>query len=185
MDLREVGQEREGGLVAQRNVDQAMMGQSAHGSDSGRLLTTAEGASRDEETGVLAPETALGPDAAGLVPPSLPLGGEVTVAGRDAEEEGIVLEQLLWLRNGVGGLGRSVHQGENIVGQGLRDPYPCLSAQKFLERVHLRPHTGRYRQSRQQPRYPSSRPRPASGCGRTWSTAGHKCESNIRHQGGR
>lgn len=131
MDLREVGQLSEGLGVAQRNVDDAVVGQGAHGVKSSGLLATSKAGSGDEETGVLAGEATGSPDAAGLVPKGLPLGREVTVTGRDAEEEGIVLEQLLGFGNGVVGLGRSVHLAENLVRQGLSDPYPCLSAQKF------------------------------------------------------
>ena len=51
----------EGRLVAQRHVDEAVVGQGAHGGDGGALLAAAEGAGGDEETSVLAPETARGP----------------------------------------------------------------------------------------------------------------------------
>ena len=53
----------------------------------------------------------------------LPLGGKVAVTGGDAEQEGIVLEE----GGGVGqdgdvrGLGRGVHLGQDLIGEGLRD----------------------------------------------------------------
>lgn len=124
VDLTQVGQLTEGGLVAKGNVDQAMVSKSAHGSESRGLLATTLSTGRDEQTSVLAPVAATGPDTTGLVPESLPLGGEVTVAGRDTEEESIVFGEVDWVtQNGDGGgLGRGVHLGQDIVGEGLSDP---------------------------------------------------------------
>lgn len=53
----------------------------------------------------------------------LPLGGEVSVSGGDAEEESIVgLEGGGILEEGdVSGLGGSVHLGEDVLGEGLGD----------------------------------------------------------------
>jgi hypothetical protein len=65
-DLRDVAEEREDGLVAQRDVDHAVVGQGAHGGDGRALLPAAHGAGRDEEAGVLAPVAASLPLAAGL-----------------------------------------------------------------------------------------------------------------------
>jgi len=72
-----------------------MVGQSRHCGKSGALLSTALGAGSDEEAGVFAPVGTGLPLAAGGVPEGLPLGGEVSVAGGDAEEEGVVLLQCL------------------------------------------------------------------------------------------
>lgn len=109
-------------LVAQRDVDETVVSESAHGRESGRFLATSLGASRDEQTGVLAPVTTSGPDATGLVPEGLPLRGEVTVASGDTEEDAIVGEELVRGHNGVGGLGGSVHLGQDIIGERLGDP---------------------------------------------------------------
>ena len=122
VDLVQVGQLTEGGLVAQRNVDQAVVGKSTHGSESSGLLATTQGTGRDEETGVLAPVATSGPDTTGLVPEGPPLSGEVTVAGGDTEEESIVSGELVRSHHGVGGLGGSVHLGQDILGEGLGDP---------------------------------------------------------------
>lgn len=53
----------------------------------------------------------------------LPLGREVAVTGGDAEQEAVILEELLGvLEHGhVGGLGGGVHLVEDILGQGLGD----------------------------------------------------------------
>lgn len=64
-------------------------------------MTTALGTSGDEETGVFAPEATGGPNAAGLVPEGLPLGGEVAVSGGDTEQDGIVVEELVGFGNRV------------------------------------------------------------------------------------
>lgn len=113
----------EGGLVAERNVDDAVVGKSAHGGESSALLSTALGASADEQAGVLAPEGAGLPLTASAVPEGPPLCGEVAVAGGDAHKEGIVLLEdggVADLGN-RGVLGGSVHLGQNIVGKGLGD----------------------------------------------------------------
>lgn len=105
-----------------------MVSESAHGGDSSGFLATTEGTGRDEQTSILAPETTSGPDAASLVPEGLPLRREVTVTGGNAEEEGIVLEQGLGLNDGVAGLARSVHLGQDILGESLLNPERSLSA---------------------------------------------------------
>lgn len=121
MNLTQVGQLAENRLVAERDVDQAVVSKGAHGSKGSRLLATAQGGGRDEETGILAPVATGGPDAAGLVPESLPLGGEVTVASGDTDEDGIVFEENLGFGNRVRGFGGSVHFGQDLVGEGLGD----------------------------------------------------------------
>lgn len=122
MDLSQVRELSKGGLVAQRDVEEAVVGESAHGSNGGRLLATTEGTSGDEQTGVLAPEATGGPDTAGAVPEGLPLSREVTVTGGDTEEDGIVVKEVFGGGNGVGGLRGSVHLSENFLGKGLGDP---------------------------------------------------------------
>lgn len=121
VDLAQVGQKREGVLVAQRNVGDAVVSQGAHGSKGSGLLTTTESAGGDEQTSVLAEVAAGSPDLARLVPEGLPLGREVAVTSGDTEQESIVLQELSRLGDGVVGLGRSVHQLQNIVGKSLGD----------------------------------------------------------------
>ena len=125
MDLVQVGELTEGGLVSQRDIEEAVMSESAHGSDTGRLLTTALGTSGDEKTGIFAPVATGAPDSASLVPESLPLGREVTITSGDTEEDGIVLKELVGFGNGVGGLGRSVHLGQNLIGESLGNSILC------------------------------------------------------------
>jgi hypothetical protein len=68
------------------------------------------------------PEATSRPLLAGGVPKSLPLGREVSVTGRDAEEEGIVLLELGRVGEGldVGVLGRGVHLGQDLLRKSLR-----------------------------------------------------------------
>lgn len=121
VNLIEVGQEAEGILVAQRNVNETVVGEGAHGGQSSGLLTTTGGTGGDEETGVLAIVATGGPDGAGLVPEGLPLSGEVTVTSGDTKEDGIVLQEVVGLNSGVGRLGRGVHLGQNLIGESLGD----------------------------------------------------------------
>jgi len=122
-NLAVVAEEVEGGLVAERNVDDAVVGKGAHGSERSALLSTALGAGRHKQASVLAPEATSLPLLAGVVPEGPPLGGEVAVAGGDTHKEGIVLLK----DGGVGDvgdrrvLGRSVHLGQNLLGEGLGD----------------------------------------------------------------
>lgn len=109
-------------LVAERNEGNAMVSQSAHGVHSGRFLTTAGAAGGEEDTSLLAPVTALSPDAARPVPEGLPLGREVTVTGRDAKQDSVIFKECLGRSNGVVALGRGVHLLQNLVGECLRDP---------------------------------------------------------------
>ena len=55
-DLAVVTEEVECGLVAKRDVDDAVVGEGAHGVKGSGFLATAHSASGDEETSVLAPE---------------------------------------------------------------------------------------------------------------------------------
>ena len=123
MDLLKVGQLSEGSLVSQRDVDEAVVDESRHGGDGGGLLATTEGAGADEHTSILAPEGALLPLLAGLVPEGLELGGEVAVTCGDAEEdavEGLKLGGVV--QDGdVGRLGRRVHLLEDLFGECLGD----------------------------------------------------------------
>lgn len=52
VDLVKVCQEREGRLVAERNVNDAVVSEGAHGSNVGRLLPTTRSASGHEDTSI-------------------------------------------------------------------------------------------------------------------------------------
>ena len=127
MDLGEVGQLGKAMLVAQRNVDEAVVSEGAHGGNSSGLLTTTESTGGDEQTSVLARVATSGPDGARGIPEGLPLSGEVTVTGGDTEQDGIVLQKVVGLSNGVVGLGRGVHLGQDLLGEGLGDPAYIIS----------------------------------------------------------
>lgn len=116
------------GLVAQWHVDEAVVGEGAHGSQAGALLATTLSTGGDEETSVLAPEASLLPLLASPVPESLELGGEVSVTGRDTEEDTVeLLEDRGVLKDGdIGSLGAGVHLLEDFLGKGLGDPVLLL-----------------------------------------------------------
>jgi len=97
--------------VSQRNVDESMMGKSRHSSNSGRLLAATQKCSRNEQAGVLAPEASLYPLLASLIPESLELGREVSIASRNTKRDTIkALEVARVVQNGnVRGLGGSMH----------------------------------------------------------------------------
>jgi hypothetical protein len=69
--LSVVSELRKGARIAQGDVDESMVGESGHHGDGGRLLTTALGASGNEETDVFASELASSPEPTCSVPESL------------------------------------------------------------------------------------------------------------------
>lgn len=95
MNLIKVGELSKSVLVTQWHVEETMVAQSRHGSESGALLSTTLGTGSDEETGVFAPVGTGLPLTTGGVPEGLPLRGEVSVTSGDAEEEGVVLLESL------------------------------------------------------------------------------------------
>lgn len=99
-----------------------MVGEGAHGRQGGALLAAALRGRRDEEADVLAVVTPRLPLLARLVPKGLPLRGEVAVARRDPEQEGVVGGQLVRGDEGDRGrLARRVHLGQHFLGEGLFD----------------------------------------------------------------
>lgn len=110
--------------VTEGNVDDAVVGKGGEGVHGSALLTSTNTGGRDEDTGVLAVEASGGPDLTGAVPEGLPLCGEVAVTGGDTEEECVVLLEDVGVGEGldVGGLGRSVHLAEDLLGESLLEP---------------------------------------------------------------
>ena len=99
-----------------------MVDEGAHGRNGSGLLATAKGTRRDEDTNVFTPEATGGPDTARFVPEGLPLRREVSVAGGNTHEDGVVLEEGVGFSDGVVRLGRSVHLREDFVREGFSDP---------------------------------------------------------------
>jgi hypothetical protein len=198
-DLAQISQQRERGLISQGDVDNAVMGHGAHGGDGSALLSATQGAGGDEEASVLAPVLAPLPLPACLVPEGLPLGGEVTVTGGDAEEEGVVCLEVVGLNGRVVGFGGGVHFGENLLGEGLCDSgggrvsRGIVIVSDWMRRGWRAKQdgtnglqkagrlTGRYRRNHRRPQCPSSRPQRVSGCGRTSSTTRGRSASIRRH----
>lgn len=161
-DRIQVGQDAEGLGVSEGHVDDAVVGEGAHGGESSGLLATSLRGSGDEDTGVLAPETTGAPLLAGLVPESLPLSGEVAVSCWDADEEGVILLEHAWVfeDGDICGLRRSVHLGEDLVRKSLGDPR-CFTVSMSHD-LKGRQLTGRDRQCRQPSRYRLSQPQPTA-----------------------
>ena len=94
----------------------------AHGRNGRTFLPTPHGGGADEDASVFAPVGAAGPLRPCVVPEGFPLGGEVAVAGGDAEEEGVIFFEGA----GVDGrdrrvFGGGVHFAEDFFGEGLGD----------------------------------------------------------------
>ena len=117
-----------------------MMRHGAHRRNCRALLSSAHCSRAYENAGVFTPVTAAGPLSAGLVPESLPLGGEVAVAGWDAEQEGVIFLESggvdRWNRRVLWG---GVHLREDVLGEGFRDPkgWDGLSACGFGVQVDV------------------------------------------------
>ena len=99
-----------------------MMGQGAHESKSGALLSSSQTGGRDEAAGILADQGSRSPELPSGVPEVLPLGGKITVSGWDTEDEGIVFLELVGSDEGNGFvLRRCIHLAENFLGESLLD----------------------------------------------------------------
>lgn len=71
VDLVQVGQEREGVLVAERNEENTVVGQGGEGGVDSHFLTPTKCTGGNEDTGVLATKGTLGPETTGGVPEGL------------------------------------------------------------------------------------------------------------------
>jgi hypothetical protein len=110
----------ESSLVTKRNVDEAVVRQGRHASDSSALLSATQGTGGNEHSSVLAPEASLSPLLASLVPEGLELRWEVSVTGGDTEQDAVKGFELGGvLEDGHIGLGRRIHLVEDILGERL------------------------------------------------------------------
>jgi len=121
-NLGEISEDGEGVLVSERNKDETVVSEGAHGGDGSRLLASSHGSSGDEHTDVLARESTLAPESAGGVDERLELSREVSVTGGDAEEDTIVVAKGVGGSDGIVPLGSGVHLGEDLVGESLGNP---------------------------------------------------------------
>lgn len=86
-----------------------MVSESGDGVNDRGLLSSSHGTGGNEDTSVLAPVCTAAPLASGRVPEGLPLSWEVTIAGWDTEEKGIVFLEGLGVDDRVVGLLWCVH----------------------------------------------------------------------------
>ena len=71
MDLIQVGQEREGGLVPEGNEEDTVVGQGRESGVDSHFLSSTKGTGGNEDTGVLAAEGTLGPESTSGIPEGL------------------------------------------------------------------------------------------------------------------
>ena len=71
MNLIEVGQEGEDGTVAERNEDDTVVGQGRERRVDSHFLSSTRSTGGNEDTGVLASESTLGPETTGGIPEGL------------------------------------------------------------------------------------------------------------------
>lgn len=119
-NLGQIGQQGKGGFVSQRHIDDAVMGQCAQRGNDGGFLSPSRGSGGDEDAGKLAPIASRLPLLAGGIPKGLPLGGEVSVAGGDAQQESVIaFEDLRRDEWNFRGLAGGIHLGKNLLREGL------------------------------------------------------------------
>lgn len=121
-DLAEVSQLSERVLVTKWDKINAVVGKGGNARRDGLFLSSTGGTGAHKHAGILAIERARGPEATGRVPEGLPLGREVTVASRDAKEEGVVVDKVSRGEDLIGWLRGSMHFGEDLLWKGLGDP---------------------------------------------------------------
>jgi len=121
VDLVEVGQLREAMGVTEGHEDDSVVGKGGHGGEGGRLLSSAQARSGNENTGVLPGEASRCPETPSGVDECLPLSGEVTVSGGNAKEVGIEGSEIGGGDQRVIRLGRSVHFREDLLRERFGD----------------------------------------------------------------
>lgn len=154
VNLLEVGQLSECGLVSEGDVNKAVVGEGRHGSDRCALLSTTHCTCGNEHAGVLAPEGALLPLLASLVPEGLKLSREVAVTGvlqlsscgipglilpcGNTEEHAVKsLELGRVVQNGISWLRGGVHLLQDFIGQSLWDLEERGIATSFTDALQL------------------------------------------------
>lgn len=121
-DFRNIGELGEGLGISKGNVDDSVVCHGRHSGNDRALLSTTRGTGRDEDTGVFAIISTGSPLAASGIPERLPLSWEVTITGGNANEERIVALEGLGIDDwDIGGLGRSVHLGQDFLRESLGD----------------------------------------------------------------
>jgi hypothetical protein len=139
VDLREAGELPKGVAVAERDKNDAVVRERADRIRDSDLLSSTRARRRHKRASVLAGERARRPEGTGRVPECLnhamskrdenddkseahlPLAREVAVTGGDAHDESVKGGESLSVDDGVVGLGRRVHLGEDLLRERLGD----------------------------------------------------------------
>lgn len=82
-------------LVAKGNVDDALVGKSAHGGEHGGFLASSQGGCRYEDTAVFPPVGSSLPLVSTCIPERLELGGEISIPSGDAHQKSVILWERL------------------------------------------------------------------------------------------
>jgi len=142
VNLVQVGQKGEDGLVAERNEDNPVVGQGRESAVDSHFLSSTRSTGGNEDTGVLSMESTLNPETTSSIPEGLrrirvsvsiilsnrrgenhlPLSGERTVTSGDTEEERIVFCELSGGDDGVVRLGWGMELRQDFLGKSLCDP---------------------------------------------------------------
>jgi len=106
-------------LIPQRHINNSMMRQRTHRRHRRTLLPTTLRPRRHKQPSILPPVPTRLPLPTRAVPEGTPLGWEIAIAGRNSEQEGVVLFELFRARElgDRGVFGRRVHFREDFVWQ--------------------------------------------------------------------
>lgn len=121
-DLGQVGEQGEGGLVSEWDVDDTVMSKCAQSIDNSGFLSSSWGRGRDKDAGIFTPVASGLPLLAGRIPECLPLRREISVAGGNAKQEAVVrLESIGGGERDIGVFGGRVHLGKHFLRECLRN----------------------------------------------------------------
>lgn len=117
MDLFEISNLGKAMFISQRHVDDPVVRQGRHGVENSHLLASSGGSSGHKDACVFSMQSSCLPQTHSSVPVGFPLGRKVAKSGRNAKQKRVVLLESGRGRNGIRGLRRSSHFGENFVGE--------------------------------------------------------------------
>jgi len=112
-------------FVPKRDINHSVVDEGRKGVGDGDFLPTTLGAGGDKHTAHLASKSRLAPERACRVPESLPLHREVTIAGGNAEEEGIIIDEVVRKKDWIVWARGRPDELQNVLRQGLLDLVYC------------------------------------------------------------
>lgn len=119
-DLGQVGEQGEGSLVSERDVDDTVMSKCAQSIDNSGFLSSSCGRGRDKDAGIFTPIASGLPLLTGRIPECFPLRREISVTGGDTKQEAVVrLESIGGGERDIRVLGGRVHLGKHFLREGF------------------------------------------------------------------